>query len=217
MEKIFEYAPIIYMDKKEPFKIKKIGYEVYTENGSRSKSFNRSFDFENHKGTIQVIEYAYYLDYDIQHLYDLEHIWIYIDKEYSVVGAEGSYHGRFLNAVVPDMTTFNNKRIKMYSQPGKHAMLADPRLMYLYPELFESCGRLAGIHGLDAPDRYLKNIKVSEEENQKIVNYIVNNYTFKPAMEFEICNVPEKDYMSWNELAEAIPEYINVQLKKILG
>ena len=218
MENIFEYAPIIYMDRKEPIKIKKVGYRIYEKDGEKSDSFNRSFDFQNHKGTVKVIEYAYYLDYDIQHLYDLEHIWIYIDVDGNIVGAEGSYHGRFLNAILFDVTGFadKGKRIKMYSQPGKHAMLAAPRLMFLYPELFESCQRLAGISGLDAPERYLVDIHITKEENQKVIKYIRDNFSFVPSMEFEEYVISEDDYMPWNELAEKIPQYIQKQLDIIL-
>ena len=239
MNNILEYAPIIYMDKNEPIKIKKVGQEVYEPSGVKSKSFNRVFDFENFKGAVKVIEYAYYLDYDIQHLYDLEHIWIYIDEKENIVGAEGSYHGRFLNATLPEFTSFYRKdkedeefvikkdgaaeviypkgsRLIMYSQPGKHAMLANPKLMYLYSELFESCDRLAGIHGLDAPERYLTDIHITDEENKKVVQYIRENFIFQPSMEFEEFVIPENDYIPWDELATNIPEYIKVQLGIIL-
>ncbi len=212
----YEYAPIIFMDKKEPFPIKKVGFTGYHVNGCRSDSFNRKFDFENFKGAVRVLEYAYYLDYDIQHLYDLEHIWVYLDKDGEVVGAEGSYHGRFLNAM---NRTFGDvqsgKRIKMYSQPGKHAMLSDPRLMYLYSELFSSCDRLAGISGLDAPDRFITNIEIIPSENKKVIDYIREKYSFVPSMDFEEVQIPREDYMSWNELAEMIPVYIRNQLDEI--
>lgn len=216
MENIFEYAPIIYMDKKEPIKIKKVGYRIYEKDGERSDSFNRSFDFQNHRGTVKVVEYAYYLDYDIQHLYDLEHIWIYLDKNGKVVGVEGSYHGRLLNATKFARYSSDGKRVIMYSQPGKHAMLADPELMNLYPELYESCDRLAGISGLDAPERYLKDIHITEEENQKVIKHIRKNFIFKPSMEFEEHDIPKEDYMKWEELAEKIPEFIKEQLKEIV-
>lgn len=105
----------------------------------------------------------------------------------------------------------------MYSQPGKHAMLCSPKLMYLYTELFESCGRLAGIHGLDAPERYLKDIHISDEENKKVAEYIRKNFSFEPAMEFEEVIIPETDYMPWDELAEQIPVFIQSQLNAILN
>ena len=104
----------------------------------------------------------------------------------------------------------------MYSQPGKHAMLANPKPMYLYSELFESCDRLAGIHGLDAPERYLTDIHITDEENKKVVQYIREHFIFKPSMEFEEFVIPENDYIPWEELAQNIPEYIKAQLGIIL-
>ena len=227
MEDIIGYSPIIYVDKKEPFSFKKVGYKIYEENGARSKSFNRTFDFENFKGTKKVIEYAYYLDYDIQHLYDLEHIWLYVGNDGNIVGAEGSFHGRFLNAIIPEFTRFCQKnesedihpsgsRLIMYSQPGKHAMLCSPKFMYLYSELYESCGRLSGIHGLDTPSKYLEDIHITEEENEKVSQYIKENYSFEPSMEFEETLIQPEDYIPWDELEKQIPVFIKAQLKKIL-
>lgn len=206
-----DHAPIIYMDRKEPFGIKKVGVHVYTEDGCRSISFNRKFDFKDFAGTCKVLEYAYYLDYDIQHLYDLEHIWIYLDAEGKQVGAEGSYHGRFLNANGVDL----GSRIIMYSQPGKHAMLASPEYMKLYTQLYASCGRLAGISGLDAPEQYLTYIRLSEKENARVAEYIKANFSFVPSMEFEPVEIPAEDYMTWEELAKSIPGFIKAQLAVI--
>ncbi len=219
-EMTFGYAPRIFMDKKEPFKIKKVGFTEYQVDGCKSDSFNRSFDMQNFAGAVKVLEYAYYLDYDIQHLYDLEHIWVYVNKAGDVVGAEGSYHGRFLNAMnrtFGEASVQHGKKIVMYSQPGKHAMLSDPKLMYLYSELYESCDRLAGIHGLDAPDRFLEGINITPSENQKVVDYIREKFCFVPSMEFEEVTIPEEDYMEWDELAGMIPAYIKDELKVILN
>lgn len=222
------YLPIVYMDKREPFCIRKIGFFEYTELGERSKSFNRSFELANYKGAVRVLEYTYYLDYDIQHLYDMEHIWIYLDEKGQIVGAEGSYHGRFLCAYrglsasdlyqakeLPFAEIREDSHVVMYSQPGKHAMLAKPSLMCLYPELFESCGRLAGIHGLDAPDEYLKDIHVSEEDNKRIAEHIRKKYSFTPSMEFEKSEVGEEQVCDVDRLKEDIPGYLKRELDSL--
>ncbi|WP_051545292.1 hypothetical protein [Butyrivibrio sp. MC2021] len=238
-ECVILHAPILYMDEREPFSIRKVGYEVYEEDGAGSVSFNRKFDFQNYKGTVKVIEYAYYLDYDIQHLYDLEHIWIYMDEDENMVGAEGSYHGRFLRATAPGFTSVFKKgemdeeylihdgaasrviypkgsRLIMYSQPGKHAMLSNPKLMYLYPELFEACDRLCGINGLDAPEKFLKDIHLSQEENRKVARYIKEKFSFEPVMRFQEREINHDDYIPWQELEWEIPGFIKEQLKIIL-
>ena len=211
-----KYAPIIYMDKREPVEIKRIGFTEYTKNGSKSISFNRKFDFENMRGAVKVLEYAYYLDFDIQHLYDLEHIWVYLDVNDKVVGAEGSFHGRFLNALNKEFGKLENEsNIVMYSQPGKHAMVADPKLMYIYTELFSSCGRLAGIYGLDAPERFTSDIHISDEDDKKIVQYIRDNLSFTPSMEFVRCHISDDKYMDGAQLEKEIPGFIKAQLSNL--
>nr|WP_297703775.1 hypothetical protein [uncultured Butyrivibrio sp.] len=224
IEDAFKYSPIIFMDKKEPFRIRKVGFCEYTENRVKSSSFNRIFDFENFPGACRVLEYTYYLDYDIQHLYDLEHIWVYLNDKGIIAGAEGSFHGRFLNAYRfinesnssdTNVTILNDSHVSFYSQPGKHAMLASPKLMYLYSELFSSCDRLAGIHGLDAPDEYVKDIHISEADNEKIVNYIRENYSFTPSMEFDRCEIVPGNYVGLYELKKLIPSYLKQELDRL--
>lgn len=216
-DKAIKYAPRIYMDKLEPFKIRYVGVAEYKENGEKSLSFNRKFDFSNFEGTACVLEYVYYLDYDIQHLYDLEHIWVYLGADGRVTGAEGSYHGRFLNALNQEFGGSDEEnRLVMYSQPGKHAMLADPKLMYLYSELYSSCDRLAGINGLDAPERFLKDIHISAEENQKVADHIRANYSFVPSMEFVEAEISGEMYVEWEVLEKKIPDMIKRELERIL-
>lgn len=215
-ELILKYAPEVYLDINDPIPVKKVGVSIYENDGDRSRSFNRKFDFKNFEGCTKVIEYAYYYDYDIQHLYDLEHTWVFLDKDGNIVAVEGSYHGRFLNAGVPGLSHHTKDKAVMYSQPGKHGMLSDPKLMYQYSELFASCNRLAGSGGLDAPDRYLEDIHISDVDNQKVVQYIKKNLSFTPSMEFRKVSIDEADYIDFDELAKLIPQFIKKQLEIIL-
>ena len=224
LEEICSYAPQIRMDDLEHFRIRKIGYRVYTGSGP-SDSFRREILLENiSRETCMAIEYAYFLDYDIQHLYDLEHIWIYLDHEGRITGTEGSFHGRYLSstltleagaekAVLPGR---NGLHVIMYSQPGKHAMMPDPQLFYLYPELMGACSTSAGIHGLDAPERFLKGIRISDEENEKVKKYIRTHYSFTPSMHFHETVLSGQQYLPWEELAEQIPGYLQEELTHIL-
>lgn len=213
---IRRYSPVIFMDSREPFSIRKVGVYVYTEPG-RSLSFARRFDFANISAdTTCVIEYAYYLDYDIQHLYDLEHIWIYLSDAGDITGAEGSFHGRFLNAML-EQTKFRGDHILMYSQPGKHAMMADPSLFWLYPEFLSACRRLSGIHGLDCPPQYRRNIHLTEEENRKVAAWIREHYAFTPSLSYEETDIRSDDYLAIEELESRISDYLQEQLSVILG
>lgn len=113
------YFPYLYYDKKEPFPVKLVGYHIFRYTG-KSLSFDREIVVDRQK-VDYVIEYAIYFDYDIQHMYDLEHIWIYVGKDGTVVDAECSSHGRFLNCWRYRPIAEDGRRITLYSQPGKHA------------------------------------------------------------------------------------------------
>ena len=83
-------APRIRFDVKEPFLPSVVGYTVFRENGA-SASFPR--DIVLPVGTYTIIEYAIWWDWDIQHLYELEHIWLYLDADDKVVASDASWHG----------------------------------------------------------------------------------------------------------------------------
>lgn len=215
---IMEYAPEIYADEREPFCIRKIGYHVYTKDGP-SVSFRRNIVFDNiSSDTDMAIEYAYYYDYDIQHLYDLEHIWIYLNTKGMITGVEGSFHGKYLNSILQKegLPQMHGRHTVMYAQPGKHAMLPSPELFHLYPELQAACTKLAGINGLDAPARFQDRISLAEAENQKVAEYIRKHFSFEPSMHFIQTVLTEDQYMSWEQLADRIPDYLCQELRKIL-
>ncbi|HEY8422781.1 MAG TPA: hypothetical protein VIL05_13740 [Thermoclostridium sp.] len=77
-EIVKRYAPIIYFDEREPFYPIRTGCTIFTRPGP-SPSFRREICF-NSEYIKYVIEYAIYWDFDIQHLYELEHVWIYVDE-----------------------------------------------------------------------------------------------------------------------------------------
>ncbi len=68
-----KYAPIIHYDRAETIPLVSVGYTVFREE-RRSDSFPKRMVKPDFCGL--VIEYALYWDYDIQHMYDLEHIWV---------------------------------------------------------------------------------------------------------------------------------------------
>ena len=67
-----KYLPYIYFDKKEPFYPRNVGYSIFLET-TESKSFNRTIEVD--ADTHFVIEYAIYWNFDIGHLYEMEHVW----------------------------------------------------------------------------------------------------------------------------------------------
>ena len=63
------YVPHLRYDKAEPFALQGIGYTIY-HGTAKSPSCRRVIEIPEGK---TAIEYAFYYDFDIQHLYDLEH------------------------------------------------------------------------------------------------------------------------------------------------
>ena len=85
------HAPVIQFDKNEPFLPSVVGYTIFRQSAA-SPSFPRDIQLRDRAQF--VIEYAIWWDWDIQHLYELEHVWVYVDGG-EVVDIEASWHGKF--------------------------------------------------------------------------------------------------------------------------
>lgn len=217
-ELAIRYMPELMVDKKDPFAVGAVGYTIFRET-RQSGSFPKRTIEADWKKIECVIEYAIWFDYDIQHLYELEHIWVYVDKGGRAVWAEGSFHGKYLNQVrlsdgMPVME--ENGRIRVWMQPGKHAVLPDPALVKLVPKWKESCKELAGEDGLAVPEAFRSSLPALDERMQKTVQgYIRKHYAFEPSMEFVRASVGEDFLMSWERLRESIPERLRAELVKM--
>jgi hypothetical protein len=81
------HLPVLMLDRAEPFAPQAIGWTVYRAPGP-SVSCRHAIAPRGDA----VIEYAIFYDWDIGHLYDLEHIWVHVQDD-RVVGLEASFHG----------------------------------------------------------------------------------------------------------------------------
>lgn len=213
LEWIRTYAPIIYFDKKEPFFPVKVGVTLFNAPGV-SPSFPREIDFID-VSLQQVIEYAIYWDYDIQHLYELEHVWIYIGRDGEVLDCEASFHGRFIKGLLKDKHNLEHStHVKLYSQPGKHAFSPIIELFELLPDLKTSTYAHAGWEGLIVTDLFKGIYSTSAEKNVMVYRYL-QQFKFKPSMEFTAYEIPEEIYVSWDELFQEIPHRIEERLQDI--
>ena len=100
-----------------------------------------------------AIEYAIWWDWDIGHLYELEHTWTYVGADGRVVFAEASWHGGYSSAVLADgsvpLAPGTTTHPVVYSQPGKHAFVPMVEgLLEVADKNRESCGARAGTGGL---------------------------------------------------------------------
>lgn len=208
-----KYSPYIYFDENEPFFPVRVGYSIF-DKPERSKSFNRKIDFNTSLINF-VIEYAIYWDYDIQHLYELEHVWIYVGKNGEIMDAEASFHGWYLKALLKDRSNIEDStHIRIYSQPGKHAFLPKPEYFELIPDLYTATYEYAGKSGLIVTDIFKGVYGTNEDINKRVENFL-KKFKFRPAMRFKKYVIPDNVFVTWEELFVEIPQRIVDRLKEI--
>lgn len=174
------YVPHLRYDKAEPFALQGIGYTIYRES-LKSPSCRRVI--EAAEGGL-VIEYAFYYDFDIQHLYDLEHSFVYLDGSGKVTGVESSFHGKFLNSMIENVLEFEDNHPVLYVQPGKHALLPAPDYFKLVIDRDTACNKNAGEAGFLIMPMFEDRLSTNEETDRKVESYIRSHYAFAPAWEF---------------------------------
>jgi phosphoglycolate phosphatase-like HAD superfamily hydrolase len=123
------HAPLIWFDDAEPFLPQAVGWAVLRR-PTHSPTFERFLHPEVPGGrtAAAVIEYALWTDWDIQHLYELEHVWSYVDGSGRLIHAEASWHGEWAPLVQSGRISAEGDRPVAWAQPGKHAMTPDPRV-----------------------------------------------------------------------------------------
>ena len=248
------YVPRLRYDRAEPFELQGVGYTVYTADnirradnicradsacradGAEVKSVSCKLRFPVEPGET-VIEYAFYYDFDIQHLYDLEHVFVRVGPEGSpqgspernpesspegrISGVLGSFHGKFLNNLLEGETEFEDTHVILYVQPGKHAFIHKPHYFRLFPERDKCCREYAGQDGLLIAPMFEGRISTDEAFDRQVERYIRENYAFTPAWEFsaEYPRLPkaEEKLMPWEELDGLIVRRIAEWKRRILS
>lgn len=212
-ELAIKYAPHLYFDKNEPFTIDQIGYTVIVQS-QRSPSFNRDIPVDKSKVDF-VIEYALYYDFDIQHMYDLEHFWVYVDYNGRVCDGEASAHGSYMNCFRYAGRVEDETHIPVYVQPGKHALMPDGQMFKLFGDYDVVCGKRAGIAGLLVNDLFRGRLIEDMYIDYEICKYIREHFSFQASLEFHPVSYGEDILVTWDELYEIIPKRINKLLKEM--
>lgn len=208
------YAPIIHLDKAETIPLQKVGITVFSKS-DQSLSFKRCVHVPLQAKC--VIEYAYYWDFDIQHMYDLEHIWVTVGLDGQPIYAEASFHGKYLTLYAPDLPYGmppNQTHIHAFCQPGKHAFLPDGQMFRLVPMWYECCNSSAGggvLVGGPFNGIYSTNLQKDLISNA----YIQAHFPFAPTLVFETCVVDNACYIPWEDLAKWIPQRIESLLEQM--
>lgn len=202
------YAPLILFDEREPFLPIRVGVTILREPGA-SPSFRRHL--EPPPGGL-VVEYAIYWDWDIQHLYDLEHLWVFADGSGRVTDAEGSFHGRWLKALLPDRSNIEGDRVRVYSQPGKHAFSPLPIVFRLLPGYEDATRSGAGADGalVGGPlgGRVEKEAWLDEAARRKLAKD-----AFEPSLSWRPWTMPYDIMLPWEELDRELPSLFRAQVE----
>ena len=205
------YAPIIHFDAREPFLPLAAGYTIFKHDGE-SPSFPCQIELHKtgHPDTAFAIEYAIWGDWDIQHLYELEHIWVYVDNQGRVVRGEASAHGGHQDMAIDGRLNLTGDRLTLFSEPGKHAFA--PVVEWLEnrkADTVSNCGAEAGIGGLCIPPVIEDYIYSAPEDDRRIHAYLQTK-AFMPSMEFtQIFDAMQDCLVSWSLLIEWIPVRID--------
>ena len=210
-----EYAPILMMDRHEPFRPVAVGYTVFTENGP-SPSFPRHVQLEAERGHGTApgtggfaVEYAFWWDWDIQHLYELEHAWVYVDNAGRVTKVEASWHGEYSDMRLDeaDGAVLKGKRPVLYVKPGKHAFAPvssgfDP----VRDEILAACSsRWTG--GVWVTPLFAGMMPAKSPLADRLVHTHLERHQFVPTFDFGIEDTGESwKFVPWATLAVWIPE-----------
>jgi putative hydrolase of the HAD superfamily len=159
----------------------------------------------------KVIEYAFYYDSDIIHVYDLEHAYAYLDKDDKLIGVKATRHGVIMThyGKPEDIKYFKGHPI-LYSIPGKHNHVVS--LKQVNQRLIrKSCEQHAGSDGIYHVQffnpKIWNKIKPYDLGRKKIHEIYLKKFSFSPSYRFRRVFIPSRAIMMpWFQLMNEIPD-----------
>ena len=208
------YAPHLLLDQKEPFLPVAVGYTIFERDGY-SLSFSRCIGLApvGRPPAAKAIEYAIWWDWDIGHLYELEHTWVYLDEEGRVFYTEASWHGGCFGTgdVLLDGT-----HVVLYSEPGKHALSPSAEVFEIQrPDNERTYQERAGAAGLMVTSIF-EGILEKTPEKDALAEAYLKARAFLPSYEFTRRFVIGRDILlPWPELKRWIPQRVEWWLERL--
>ena len=203
------HAPRIRFDEREPFLPSAVGYTVFRSEAD-SPSFPRRLTLSD--GATCVIEYAVWWDWDIQHLYELEHIWVYLDEHDQVIAADASWHGGLHKMLEADgAVPLEDGRVTLFSEPGKHAFAPiEAWLLEREPQTRGGCGIHAGKGGVLVTALFDGIIHDRNPLTNQLAWSYLEQYAFEPTFSFtRSFDLSDAALVPWSTLFEWIPARVN--------
>ena len=206
------YAPVIQFDEREPFFPSVVGYTIFRQSAP-SDSFPR--DIQLTEKVAFAIEYAIWWDWDIQHLYELEHIWIYVDGDGKIAEAEASWHGRYHQMRDEEgRVPTRAGRLALYSEPGKHAFAPSPGwLLERKAKTQAGCGARAGAMAVHVTPLFAGVILDDTPLNNRLVHTWLERQQFEPSFAFnKSFDLRSTIFVGCAQLLEWIPARVSAWL-----
>lgn len=214
------YAPILRFDRNEPFFPLAAGYTILRQSGP-SPSFRQGHRIdlapEGEQPASLAIEYAIWWDWDIGHLYELEHVWVYVDEQGDVVRCEASWHGDQHDMRLGGQLALEGDRPIVYSEPGKHAFAPTPDWFVKRRREFarSETSDLAGAGGV-LVTRFTEGQVVANPLDHRLAHSYLAQRAFEPSWAFDVrfCFTPAM-LVPWPALAEWMPGRVNHWLARL--
>ena len=203
------YAPILKFDAREPFLPLAVAYSIFRKN-TLSPSFSRRIELNEveRPAADLAIEYAIWWDWDIVHLYELEHIWVFLDKQGQIVRGEASWHGDCRNMGANDRFPLTDERLTLYSEPGKHAFAPNAGWLQDNAEKTRQlCRQMAGTGGLLVTPLFKELASLKTPGVDRLVFAFLQRRAFEPSFEFSRSfSISAEILVPWPALYRWIPE-----------
>ena len=211
------YAPIILADEREPFALLAAGYIIFDrEDDSPSFVPRRRVEWGSAGyAATRAVEYALWWDWDIGHLYELEHAWTFVGADGAVVAVEASWHGMYAQADA-ERVALEGTHPVLLAQAGKHAMAAsvDP-FMEIREWAEQEAGPDAGKAGVLETELFRGRLPKTPDNDARVTAYL-RKLAFKPAWKFtQRMPVTREMLVPWKTLEEWIPARVAWWLKQI--
>jgi hypothetical protein len=214
--------PVIMFDRMEPFLPSKVGYSVYTQPGDSNADYKRRLGSESQMGfdlagLSEVIEYGIWWDWDIEHLYELEAVWVYLGEGDRYLRVEASWHGGYREMVVGDRIPMKDGRPLLFSQPGKHAFAPSPKWFPREERMIRPCTENAGSGGVHVTPLFEGRLRRTPERDRLVREYL-RRKAFVPSFDFvKEWVMPPEAFVPWEELHRWIPLRVEEILARLEG
>jgi HAD superfamily hydrolase (TIGR01549 family) len=209
-------APWIRFDEAEPFDPLVVGYTIFRR-PAQSPSFPRRIQRDWRPAWDTAVEYALWWDWDIGHLYELEHVWVYLDESGALVWVEASSHGVYASMLLEDHTIPQQESHPIVvSQPGKHAFSPTPHWFEMFRDMvFAETSSRAGSGGVLVKPEYKRQVVKDPEVDARVAAWL-RQKSFRPTLRFNrLLKIEAHHLVPWPTLDIWIPRRVNWWLSQL--